>query len=418
MVQIRRNRSGRRGYPRLTVGATYRGTSLAQLEERALERLEAVRKPLADWTRSVRPADGAPGRFRWAIASTRPANVAATAYIVNGLRHAGLADAVLTEADRRAGTEWVRSMNIGNEQYRDPALLDRRTPGWPESQPWPSPAMLEGVNQYARIVLNTYADTPGDMPPQEPPPGWPSANDAEAKALEWIATRPWYTNPWAGCSHMKRMGAYLLQWHRRGLVPLKPLVDAIRFWYQVQDPDDGLWGAKSVRLQHRINGTFKLFSLIMDQLDLPLPRADRIIDRVFEAFEAPGYDETVGGCDEWDNWYVLMLARDKAPGYRTEDIRRMAAWRIIRILDLFPKPDGGFSYSARTCAADWIGFDMAPVLPQSDAIGIGLAAQSLNACVDALGLQGKTGWPGKWRMHADQRPAEPLRQEIIRQVFG
>jgi hypothetical protein len=397
---------------------TYSGSDLAALEEYALERLESVREPMVRWADSIRPADGAAGRFRWALQTTRGANVAATAYLLGGLRAAGLFDRLVTSEDRKAGIAWVKGLNTGHEQYRDPALLERRTPGWPTSEPWPAPAMIEGINSYARAVLSRYMDKPEEMPPAEPAPGWPNASQAEEKALEWISTRPWYTTPWGGCSHMMRMGTYLLQWHQRGLISLKPLVEAIRFWYQVQDREDGLWGARSVVLQHRINGTFKLFPLIQDQLDLPLPRAERIIDQVFKALEAPDYDATVGGCDEWDNWYVLALAREKTSGYRADDIRRLAAWRIIRVLDLFPKPDGGFSYGVGECQTNWIGFDMSPALPQSDVMGIGLLSAPLNACVEILGLQSKTAWPGKWRMRADQRPAETLRQEIIREVFG
>jgi len=401
----------------MTDTALHRETSLEQMAQRAIERLEALREPLTQWVASVRADDGSPGRFKWAIKSTRPANVAATAYILNGLRHANLIDRVITEADRSAGASWIRSLCHGNEQYRDPALMDRKTPGWDEAAPWPSPAMLEGINQYARTALRIYAGNTDPLPPQEPPPGWPNFAEAEAKALEWITTRPWHTNPWAACSHMARMGTYLLQWHQRGLISLDPLIGAIRFWYHIQDRSDGLWGAQSVPLQHRINGAFKLFPLIMDQLDLPLPRAERIIDRVFDAFDAPEYEATVGACDEWDNWYVMALAHDKAPQYRDDDIRRLAAWRIIRIADLFHKNDGGFSYGVTTCQTDWIGFDMAPALPQSDAIGFSLLALSLNVCVDILGLQSKTRWPGTWRMRADQRPPEELRQKIIRRVF-
>jgi hypothetical protein len=48
---------------------------LDELKEQAVEVLESTLPPVIAWTRKVRPEDGTAGRFRWAVESTRPANV-------------------------------------------------------------------------------------------------------------------------------------------------------------------------------------------------------------------------------------------------------------------------------------------------------------------------------------------------------
>lgn len=389
---------------------------LEELQEEAVERLSSRPRQLLQWVEDRRPADGPRGRFTWARQTTRQANVAATAYILGGLRGMGLTDEVITDADREEGAAWVGSMNTDGAQYRDPALVERRSPDWPEDEAWPSAGMMEGLNQYSLNVLHGY--TPAQPKPQrDPPPGWPQADDAETTALEWITTRPWYTNPWGACSHMMRMGTYLLRWHEEGRVSLDPLVEAIRFWYHIQDPMDGLWGGPRAPAQHRINGTFKLFPLLMEQLDMPLPFADRILDEVLAQFERPDYDETVGACDEWDNWYVIALALPKAGGHRAEEIARLAAWRARRNLELFGQEDGGFSYHPGRCQTTWIGFDMAPDMAQGDAMGPGILAPAVNCCVDLAGLQERTPWTGRWRMREANRADPTVRSEILQRVF-
>ena len=389
--------------------------SLPALRERAAAALRGFGPGFQEWCARLRPADGTPGRFRWALQTTRDANVAATAYLLGGLKKMGLYDRVITPRDREAGIAWVRAMNQGHEQYRDPALLDRPTPGWPKDQPWPNVAMLNGVNCYARSVLGGYGADLAELPPEEPPAGWPQPNEPD-KALEFIRTRPWATNPWGAGSHAMRMARWLLQWHRRGLLPLDPAVEALRFFYRTQNPATGLWGGEQTPMYERINGTFKLFPYMRDHLDLPLPHADKIIDQVLSEFYRPDYDAKVGGCDEWDNWYVIALAVDHAPGHRTEEIQRLAAWRIVRIVELFRRDDGGLSYAPGGCCTNWIGYDMAPACRQSDVMGPGILTGPINVCIDLTRLQHGTPWTGVWRMHERVSLDDPLRQEILRRL--
>ena len=377
--------------------------SLDELCGQALMALRAALPKMVDWTAKVRPADGSRGRFRWAVTSTREANVPATAYILSGTKEMGIQEQFWTAEDRAAGAAWIRAMHQGGEQYRDPALLHPKTPGWQESEPWPSPAMLGGINGYARNVLRHCLDDDTPLPPEAPPPGWPQPGDSPESILEWIKTRPYDKNAWGACSHGMRMATFLWRWHQEGRYPLAPVLEALRFFYSIQDPVTGLWGTANQSPHVRINGTFKLFPLMRDQLDLPVPHADKIIDQVMAEFARPNYDTTVGACDEWDNWYVLALARPFARGHREAEIRRLAAWRIQRVLTIFQQADGGLSYGPHFCTTGWIGFDMAPPLAQGDAMGPGILVAGINVCIDLLGLQGQTPWTGKWHL----RPVDP-----------
>jgi len=376
-------------------------------------RLQQATIHMANWVASVRES---PGRFCWACNSTRHANVAATAYILRGLQQMGQYDAVITKEDRRAGIAWVNALALGDGQYYDPVLLDRPSPDWPTTRPWPDPAMQEGINQYAIGVLAGYgvAQT-GLFSPYPPPPGWPQLTDGAEQIVAWIKTRPYHENAWSACSHGCRMAIRLLHWYKEGLLPLEPLLAALQFFFDIQDAETGLWGTASQPLHVRINGTFKLFPLLREILDLPVPHAEKIIDRVLAAFVHPDYDQTVGACDEWDNWYVLMALIPLVPAYRREEIRRLAAWRLTRILDLFPKPDGGFSFYPTRCMNNWIGFDMAPLLSQSDAIGLGILTYAIAICINLLGLQEQTGWSGTWpvRPRESEELCRVIREQLV-----
>ncbi|MFP4026831.1 MAG: hypothetical protein ACLFWL_03480 [Candidatus Brocadiia bacterium] len=384
---------------------------LNTLKEQAVTALKQVIPGIIEWTESVRPYDGTRGRFRWANESTRDANVAATAYILGGSDKMGIKDRIWTNEDRQAGEEWIRAMHIGDQQYRDPALMERRSPNWPDDKPWPSPAMLGGINQYARNVLKSCVNNIEELPPDSPPPGWPQATDNPDLMLGWVRTRPYDENAWGACSHGMRMATYMLRWHKEGKIPLQPVIDALNFFYSIQDPQTGLWGTADQPKNVRINGTFKLFPLLRENLDLPLPHAGKIIDQVMSEFDRPDYDETVCGCDEWDNWYVIGLAGPEAPSHRAEEIKKTAAWRISRVLEVFSQSDGGLSFHPAHCNTSWIGFDMAPQLPQGDAMGPGILAGGINVCIDLTDLHDATAWSGVWRMRS--LDDEPLRNAIL-----
>jgi hypothetical protein len=321
---------------------------------------------------------------------------------------------VITAEDKAEGIAWVQSMRGDNEQYRDPAIHGRRSPKWPADEPWPSPGLQNVVNQYARLVLSRYGINLAELGDAVPPEGWPQGDDPEA-AVEWIKTRPFDKNAWGAGSHAMRMATFLLGWYKQGRIPLDPLIRALKFFYEIQDPSTGLWGAPTLPLYNRINGTFKLFPLIRDQLDLPLPHADKIIDQVLSEFYRPDYDKTVGGCDDFDNWYVIALALDPSNGHRKEEIQRLAAYRIGRSLEIFGKPDGGLSYSPDVCSSAWTDADMSPSLPQGDAVAAAVVTSGINICTDLAGIKGRTSWTGIWRMRSHESPE--LQEKIRALVF-
>ena len=47
----------------------------------------------------------------------------------------------------------------------------------------------------------------------------------------------------------------------------------------------------------------------------------------------PEYDDDLFPCEEFDAFYDLAAANDHAPGYRREEILKLAAHRIAFILD-------------------------------------------------------------------------------------
>ena len=387
-------------------------TMSADQKRDVTDTLNTLSDGLAQWTEKVRPEDGAPGRLRWAVASTRDANVGATRYVLNGLERAGLKDRLWTEEDQQAAIAWIRSLHTGGEQYHDPALFDRPSPDWPADQPWPSDAMRATVNGYAQDVLEHCGVARGAMAPAEPPPGWPQKHDDPAAMLQWIKTRPYDQRAWGACSHGMRMTRFMLDWYKQGVLSLDPVVEAIDFFYSIQDPETGLWGTSDQPRNVRINGAFKLFVLLREQLDLPLPHADRLIDQVLAEFDRPDYERTVGGCDEWDNLYVLAMARDQAERDRSEELRALAARRLSRIPELFGKPDGGLSFVPEHGKTDWLGIDMAPERPQGDAMGLCIVTCAINQCIDLLGLHEATRWTG------DGRTGGPPEPEDLRRAIG
>jgi len=381
-------------------------TSLAA----AVDWLNEAAASMRTWVESVRPPGGERGRFLWARRTTRPANCAATSYILGGINMMGAGD-VITDQDRRQGIAWVQSFHGGHGQYRDPAILERRPPDWPAEKPYPDPPLLVVINQYSLGVLRGLGFE-GEMPRPEPPDGIPQAHEAD-KALEYVRTRPWNTNPWGAGSHSMRMATWLLNWHQDGRIPLDPLIDVLRWIYSQQDPQTGLWGAPSCPKYERINGTFKLFPLICENLRLPLPHADKIIEQVLAEWDRPDYDENVGACDEWDNWYVIANCMDYTD-HRADDIRAMALRRLNR-MHIFQKPDGGMSYHPAHCATAWCGVDMAPPVAQSDCMGLGILKSAIAVCVGILGLEGQTAWSAKWRM---REPADEALCNAIRERLG
>lgn len=377
------------------------------LAAEAVSALADVSDGVKSWTDSVRDENSA--RFLWARETTRAANVAASAYTLAGLRKIGIYDSVITPEDKKKGVEWVRSLAVGDGRYRDPALLDRKPPGWPDEKPWPDSGILECNSRYSQTVLREYGSP--DPVSSPPPPGWPQRDDDPQDMVRWIKARPWHESSWSSGSWTAKMMRYMLDWHLEGVLPIDPLIESLRYLYSIQDPASGLWGAPALPVQNRINGTFKLFGFIRNQLDLPLRYPEAMIDQVMDRFYDPSYDENVGGCDEFDNWYVILHALPQTNEYRRDEIRRMAAYRIKALLGTFTKPDGGISFNPGYCQTSWVGIDMAPRLAQGDAMGLGLITSGVCTCVELCGLVDAATWQG---MPRDTKAySDDIRSEII-----
>jgi hypothetical protein len=358
------------------------------------------------WSESIRPRSGPAGRFHWAIQHTRDASIPSTGYALGGLQMMGLLDEVITDDDRREGIQWIMSRYIGDGQFRDPALLDRVSPNWPADKEWPSAAMLECANGYAYASLIKYGAE--DIPKRQPAKGLLAANDWPSM-LEYITTRDIDASPWGEGSHAGRMCLYLIRECREGRAPIDAVIKAVRFLLDKQDPQTGLWGHSGLPLNQRLNGAYKLFGTLRVALDLPLPHARELLDSGFEHFYEPDHDERMDSCSEWD---ALMVMRELQPligDYRHEELRKLAAWRIVRIVELVQQEDGGFSGTRTRCTTSFVGFDMAPPVLQGD-VHAEIFAQAIGECVDILGIQERSLTPGMGRTR------DPADAELRRQV--
>ncbi len=393
--------------------------NLAASLEDAVEKLNASCDNILRWIDVVRPEDGTRGRFKWAAQSSRGANIGSTFYVLSGLELAGLIQRLITPEDKAAGIAWLAAMERDEGQFIDPELWERRSPHWPEHAPWPSAPMRATVNQYAQGCRGIYrGERVDDLAASAPPPGWPQADDDPADTIEWIRQRPFHENAWSAGSHATRMLCFLLRWQAEGRFPMEGIVHTLRYLYEIQDPHTGLWGAPGQPRNIRINGAFKLFVSLVDQLELPVPYGRKLIDEVMDELTREGYEQEAGGCDEFDNWYVLSLLHGQNPDYRNRAIKEQAVRSLHRIVDSHTCPDGGFSYGPRgQCASSWVGFDMcAEAMDQGDAIGFAVLARAISLCVDILGLHTASPWIGKARMR-DNFTDEETRCRI-RQLLG
>ncbi len=132
-----------------------------------------------------------------------------------------------------------------------------------------------------------------------------------------------------------------------------------------------------------------------------MPQADRIIDSVLRVMEQLAYDHDLFPCEEFDAFYDLAIAAPSAPGYREEEIRKVAAHRVHYILESHRQSDRGLSSYLDRCIPTWLKWDMAPAILQGDAFGWGIYGYGINICVDLLGIADQCAWTGKWRQREE-----------------
>ena len=361
---------------------------LGKLTEKAIGALNRAAEDLVAWCDEVRDPE-MPWAFRWAKESTRPGNVAACNYILQATSWCGVTDRVLTPEQKRQGAAWIHSLqDEGADTYTDPALVGRKPPSWNDAEEnWPPDgAHKEANNQYARGCLRAYEGQALDQLMGPTPPAWPQKGDTDV--LEWIKqVEPNWS--WIG-----RMFHRLLPWYHEGAIPKEVLQECYDYAVSRQDPETGFWG-------NGIQTTFKLLIPFYDPAEMVVPRADKIIDSVLRVMEKPTYDDRLFPCEEFDAFYDLAMAATSAPGYREEEIKKVAAHRVNYVLNAYRQADRGISSYLDCCIPTWLKYDMAPKLPQGDAFGWGIFGYGINICVDILGIADQCAWTGKWRQREE-----------------
>lgn len=357
---------------------------LETLKLSAVEKLKSAAEGYVQWADRVRD-EKAPYRFYWSVKHLRNADVASTKYILDGLSLAGVGDRVLSEDQKKQGAAWIKSLEVAENSYEDPALLAYKPPAWDDAaESWPPRgAHKEAMNQYSRGCLPHYGIGGVDHLTGPPPPDWPQISDADT-VIDWIKKiEPNWS--WIG-----RIIRRLMNWYLAGLIKIDPLADCIRYAYSRQDPGTGFWA-------NGIQTTFKILITVFEPMNLPVPHADRIIDSVLATMYRPGYDDNLFPCEEFDAFYDIAVAWLHAKGYREEEVLKWAAHRIGYILDTRLQADQGLASYPDHCIPTWLKFDMAPSLPQGDAFGLAIYGSGFSICIDLLGIAERTGWKRKWR---------------------
>jgi hypothetical protein len=356
---------------------------LSVLEGKAIGALNRASEDLVAWVDLVRDPEK-PWAFRWAEKSVRGANVGACTYILEAAIRCGVLDQILTHEQKRQGSDWIHSLEVGENVFTDPALVDRKPPKWKDEQEnWPPDgAHREAINQYARSPLRAYEGLALDTLGGPPPPSWPQKGDADV--LDWIKkVEPNWS--WIG-----RIIHRLISWYGEGAITKELLLECMDYAHSRQDPETGFWN-------NSIQNTFKLLIPVHDPAELPVPRADKIIDSVLRVMENPTYDDDLFPCEEFDAFYDLAIAWTSASGYREQDIKKLAAYRINYILESHRQADRGLSSYLDRCIPTWLDWDMAPAVPQGDAFAWGIYSYGINICVDILGIADQVSWTGLWR---------------------
>ena len=360
---------------------------LDKLTARAIVSLNRASEDLVSWVDLVRHPEK-PWALGWSKESVRGSNVGASNYILQAASFSGVLDQILTPEQKKQGAEWIHSLEVGENVYSDPALLDRKPPAWNDDEEnWPPDgAHKEAINQYARGCLRFLEDSTIDQIAGPPPPTWPQKGDTDV--LDWIKkVEPNWS--WIG-----RILHRVIPWYHEGAVSKELLRECMDYVHSRQDPETGFWA-------RGIQTTFKLLIPVHDPAELHVPRADKIIDSVLRVMEKPTYDDNLFPCEEFDAFYDLALAATSAPGYREGEIKKVAAHRIHYILESYRQADGGLSSYLDRCIPTWLKWDMAPAVPQGDAFGWGIFGYGINICVDILGIADQTSWTGKWRQREE-----------------
>ncbi len=374
--------------------------TLDQLTAEAVAEVNTAVAGIRGWVEKVRPADGSRGRFRWSVDAVHPVNFPSTAYIIEALEYVGIVDDVITAEDRRQGIDWIRSTRSADGSYHDPHIP------------------LELTNK-AKWILRRYGADELQEAQRPFPKPFPQRDEAAAISVDWVKAQYREFSPWGAGSRVNRHMRWLLIWHLDGKISIDPLIESLRFVYSIQDPETGLFASKN-SLQDRINGTMKIYGFTQYKLELPVPYAEQIIDTVLDGrmLRADYGQHGADGCNELDNWMVLAEAARTTNGYRAEEIKKLAAYRIVQILRHHQKPDGGISARSTTCQRLWNNVEMAPAKAQGDALGFATLTRCVSVGIQLLGIEGQTSWTGQRGWDPADIPESPeLQRKIAALVF-
>jgi hypothetical protein len=348
--------------------------SLASLQNEAIEKALRTKDNVTRWAKTVQDED-APYRFNWAVEATRAPSAIASVYLVDGLANMNIKDRFLTPDLMRQGREWVMSMHQGDERYLDPAILEHKPPDWDDAaERWPpTGAHLESMSGACRKLFGLHYEG-GSRPMADPPPDWPQLETVDT-TLDWIKSHN--NMSWTG-----RIITRLVRWTLDGKTDDRVLLDCLRYVYEQQDKETGMWGTDIV-------ATFKILCPIISSKAIPLLHAEKLINTHLELLFSPGYEpDGLFPCVEYDFWYNINRAMYYVDinDFPVEDIKKIAAWRIIHILDHYTTDDGGIRSYLNGCIPTWLNIDMAPKKMQSDPFGLSLFTAGIIIAATFLGI--------------------------------
>ena len=323
--------------------------SFEDLKHEAVERLNETSEGLIEWGHRAKDRNY-PFLFQWQIDAPFNGFTHATSRVMAGLRRAGVLDKVISEDEKKLGLAWIRSIyDEASKNYIDPFLLsakprlfleasavNREKTG--EDLPWPpTGAVREGLNHYSYMSYKLFG---GDGEHYlETPEGWPRRKDAAETLWPWLASfgPVDMAHSWTG-----RVLDRAVAWYRDGYIDLEPIKKAILVLYKNQDPKTAIMGANHVR-------TFKMLITLWECLwDLPIQYPKTMINHHIDMLLSNSWDGEnnegyVNPCAEFDLWYNIGRAMDWVKGYREEEIRKLAAWRALRVIDDFVTGDKGMT---------------------------------------------------------------------------
>lgn len=168
--------------------------------------------------------------------------------------------------------------------------------------------------------------------------------------LKRIDAQPWRGEPWRSGHFVDMIGTALL-WNRRHETSGSAATSAALFgWLTANaDPRTGMWGTPGTAdgdLQI-VNGFYRASRGSYAQFGVPLPRPRAVIDTVLaHAREDRLFArENQNACNVLDVAHPLWLARRDLPGYRDDEIRRVASMLLEDALTHWV-PGEGFPFAA------------------------------------------------------------------------